>query len=142
MHERRNEPIIVFLTVCTKDRKKILAAEDIHEHLIAAWKEARSWVVGRYVIMPNHIHLFCAPANLYPKALPQWVSYWKSRAAQHWPRPTELPLWQRHFWDTQLRQHQSYDEKWDYVVQNPVRAGLAERVDDWPHQGELNLLRW
>ncbi len=41
------------MTVCTKDRKTILAAEDIHEHLIAAWKEARSWLVGRYVIMPD-----------------------------------------------------------------------------------------
>ena len=142
MHERHNEPIIVFLTVCTKDRKKILAAAEIHEHLIASWREARSWLVGRYVIMPDHVHLFCAPADLHPKPLLQWVSFWKSRSAQYWPRPNELPVWQRHFWDTQLRRHQNYDEKWDYVAQNPLRAGLVKREDRWPYQGELNALRW
>ncbi|CAN5589151.1 hypothetical protein BH18VER1_BH18VER1_14800 [soil metagenome] len=142
VHERPNEPIIVFLTVCTKDRKEILAHADIHEHVIDAWREARSWTVGRYVIMPDHIHLFCAPAHLDPKPLLQWVSFWKSRSAQHWPRPNERPVWQRHFWDKQLRRGESYDEKWGYIVQNPLRAGFAEQANEWPYQGELNVLRW
>ena len=43
-------------------------------------------------------------------------------------RPNDRPIWQRHFWDTQLRRGESYDQKWDYVMQNPVRAGLAECV--------------
>jgi putative transposase len=142
LQERPNEPIIVFLTVCTKDRKQILDDRVIHQHLIDAWLEAKSWLVGRYVIMPDHVHLFCAPTDLHSKPLLQWVSFWKARSARHWPPPNDRPVWQRHFWDTQLRRHQSYDEKWDYVVQNPLRAGLAECVDDWPYQGELNLLRW
>jgi putative transposase len=140
--EKAGAAVIVFLTVCTKDRKKILAATDVHEHLIDAWREAGSWMVGRYVIMPDHVHLFCAPADPHPKPVLQWVSFWKSRSAQHWPRDQELPIWQRHFWDTQLRRHQSYDQKWDYVVQNPLRAGLVDSVHDWPIQGELNVLRW
>jgi len=41
-----------------------------------------------------------------------------------------------------LRRGQSYDEKWDYVVDNPLRAGLVERAQDWPYQGELNVLSW
>jgi hypothetical protein len=48
----------------------------------------------------------------------------------------------RHFWDTQLRRGENYDEKWEYIRANPVRAGLVPRVEDWPHQGELNELRW
>ena len=32
--------------------------------------------------------------------------------------------------------------KWEYVVRNPVRAGLVNRREDWPFQGELNVLRW
>jgi putative transposase len=142
VHERHGQPVIVFLTVCTKNRKQILATEDVHEHLVNTWREAQSWVVGRYVIMPDHVHLFCAPAELHPRALLQWVSFWKSRSAQHWPRPNDAPVWQRHFWDTQLRGGESYDAKWDYVVQNPVRARLIECADDWPYQGELNILRW
>lgn len=53
-----------------------------------------------------------------------------------------LPLWQRQCWDTQLRTGESYDAKWDYVRNNPVRKGLVASPDDWPFQGELNVLSW
>ena len=41
-----------------------------------------------------------------------------------------------------MRSVESYDSKWEYVVNNPVRHNLVERVDDWPLQGELFELRW
>ena len=28
---------------------------------------------------------------------------------------------------------ESFREKADYVLSNPVRAGLVERVEDWPY---------
>ena len=142
VYERFNTPVIVFVTVCTKDRKRILANEVAHEILLAAWQEARSWLVGRYVIMPDHVHLFCAPAEIHPKPLLQWISYWKSYAARTWPRPGDAPVWQRHFWDTQLRRGINYAEKWEYFLQNPVRAGLVARAEDWPFAGTIQELRW
>jgi hypothetical protein len=39
-----------------------------------------------------------------------------------------------------LRSSESYSEKWDYVVENPVRAGLVGRADDWPYAGEIETL--
>jgi len=77
-----------------------------------------------------------------PEALKQWVRYWKNAASKKWPHPEEHPLWRRDFWDTQLRRHESYDAKWDYVIQNPVRARLVDESKEWPFQGELNVLRW
>lgn len=43
---------------------------------------------------------------------------------------TELSkvLWQRDFWDTQLRCVESYSAKWDNVRHNPVRAGLVTKA--------------
>jgi putative transposase len=140
--ERHNEPIIIFLTVCSKDRKRIFAAPDILSVLENAWNTAETWLVGRYVIMPDHIHLFCAPATIPPQSLEQWVRYWKNVASKNWPRPNEHPIWQRDFWDTQLRRNENYEEKWNYVLENPVRAGLVTRSDDWPFHGELNILEW
>ena len=131
VHDRRDAPIIVFLTVCTKDRKAILASSESQALLIAAWGTAKMWRVGRYVIMPDHVHLFCAPAESETQPLLQWVKYWKSVAARTWTNPVESPIWQRHFWDTQLRRSESYDQKWQYVVENPVRAGLVARSEDW-----------
>jgi REP element-mobilizing transposase RayT len=140
--ERHNTPIIVFVTVCTKDRKRLLVTDEAHGVLKAAWQTKPSWLIGRYVVMPDHIHLFCSPAEFPARPLTQWVSFWKSLATQRWPHPNQLPIWQRHFWDTQLRRGENYDAKWEYVVENPVRAGLVSRSEDWPYQGELNVLRW
>jgi putative transposase len=59
-----DSPNIVFLTVCTKDRAAWLASDAAHAALLEAWREADAWWVGRYVLMPEHLHLFCAPVNL------------------------------------------------------------------------------
>ena len=74
--------------------------------------------------------------------LMQWVRYWKSVTSRNWPRRHEQPIWQTDFWDTQLRRSENYDSKWQYVVDNPVRAGLAREADEWPFQGELSFLPW
>ncbi len=47
------------------------------------------------------------------------------------------PFWQKGFFDHILRSAESYDQKWDYVRQNPVRAGLVREAQDWPYQGEV-----
>jgi hypothetical protein len=39
-----------------------------------------------------------------------------------------------------LRGAESYEEKWWYVRDNPVRAGLVDRWEDWPHCGEPHRL--
>ena len=140
--ESGNQAVIVFVTVCTKGRRPVLANDTIHTLLREAWIDAQLWRVGRYVIMPDHLHLFAAPATIPPEPLRKWTSYWKSCAARKWPESGPSPVWQTDVWDTQLRASESYASKWTYVRENPVRSGLVRDVDDWPYQGELNVLRW
>jgi putative transposase len=140
--ERHNTATIIFVTVCTKNKRSILANEPVHNILLIAWLTNPSWLVGRYVVMPDHIHLFCAPATFPPQPLSKWIRFWKSLATQRWPHRNQLPIWQRHFWDTQLRRGENYDEKWEYIIENPVRAGLVKQSSHWPYQGELNVLSW
>jgi len=55
---------IYFVTTCTKNRCTILARDGAAQILIAEWRTARErqgWAVGRYVIMPDHVHFFCRP---------------------------------------------------------------------------------
>jgi len=47
------------------------------------------------------------------------------------------PHWQKGFFDHLIRHGESYSEKWEYVRQNPVRAGLVGTPEDWPWQGEI-----
>jgi putative transposase len=140
---RLGAPTIVFLTVCTDKHKALLCDEAVHIHLRQVWNDARTWLVGRYVLMSDHIHLFCSPAGGDAAVLlDKWVQYWKSQAVKRWPGQCDKPIWQKSFWDTKLRSNERYGEKWDYVCQNPVRKGLVARAEDWPYQGELNRLAW
>jgi len=138
--ERNLRPIIIFLTVCTASRKPLLARNAAHELLHRAWSVATTWDVGRYVVLPDHVHMFCAPRDDVP--LLTWVRYWKTLVSRHWPWPSEQPIWQRDYWDTQLRSDESYEAKWEYVRNNPVRHGLISGADAWPYAGELRVLDW
>ncbi len=140
--ERDNQSIINFVTVCTKDRRPILANALAHQALKLAWKQADSYLVGRYVIMPDHIHFFCSPADPVPPPFTRWMQYWKSLTARSWPISDGAKLWQSSYWDVQLRRGESYSAKWEYIRQNPVRAGLVEKSSQWPHQGEMHPLTW
>jgi REP element-mobilizing transposase RayT len=140
--EVANQSIILFLTVCTKDRKSVLNRQEIHSLLENCWIAADTWKVGRYILMPDHIHMFCSPSSFPPTPLKPWVRFWKSMASKRWPNNQDKPIWQRDFFDRQLRSGESYQDKWTYVAENPVRADLVGESKDWPFQGELNVLEW
>ena len=134
--------IIIFLTVCTKRRRPLLANNEAASLLLEAWMAAEFWRVGRYVILPDHIHLFCAPNTFQPEPLKNWISFWKNHVTRAWPDRDQVPIWQPEYWDRQLRRGESYGEKWAYVESNPVRHGYVARADEWPYRGELNVLEW
>ena len=140
-HAAGDTPIIISVTVVAKDRRQCLANHPAHGLIRETWIRASFWMVGRYVIMPDHIHFFCAPAEV-DCSLEKWMQFWKSQLTKAWPMEAEKPVIQREHWDTQLRREESYDGKWEYVRQNPVRAGLVGDPDDWLFQGEMNELRW
>ncbi|MFH1024052.1 MAG: transposase [Planctomycetota bacterium] len=132
-------PAIVFLTVCAKDRRPWLASNDVHRTLKKAWAEAGAWRVGRYVIMPDHVHVFAGSADPTVE-LGRWVTFWKSRFTR--AHGIAGHRWQNGYWDRRLRALEDYDSKWEYVRQNPVRHGIVNSADDWPFQGEMNILSW
>jgi putative transposase len=134
-----SRPTIVFVTVCTNDPHPWLATSENHDALRTVWQEAEAWVVGRYVVMPDHLHLFAAPGRL-ELPLDTWIRYWKSQFTRK--RLVESQEWQVDHWDTRLRSDENCEAKWEYVRNNPVRAGLVDSADDWPYQGELNVLPW
>jgi REP element-mobilizing transposase RayT len=139
--EAHNCSVIVFVTACTAHRRKILASASAHDALLTAWRSATTWLVGRYVIMPDHVHLFCASNGLEAPSLERWMRYWKALVTKKLGRHTG-EVWQRDHWDRQLRHGESYGKKWEYVCSNPVRLGLVANAADWPYQGEPNELRW
>jgi len=140
--EKHNRSIIIFLTVCAKDRKRIFSSDKFHDIIKDAWKENPEWVVGNYVIMPDHVHLFCAPSTAYPMSLKKWIIKWKSCCSRNWLDRSFKDIWQRGYWDRQLRKADSYQEKSDYIRMNPVRKGLVALPEEWPFHGTMSNLLW
>lgn len=139
--EAHNRPVIVFVTCCSAKKLPVFTSDFTHQAILSAWLAASSWLVGRYVVMPNHIHLFCAPNGIDAPSLERWMRYWKSLATRALGKRSG-EVWQRHHWDRQLRSGESYEEKWEYVRNNPVRHGYVTDANNWPYQGILNELRW
>jgi REP element-mobilizing transposase RayT len=133
------QPTIVFDTVCAKVRTGWLANEIVHQCLRQVWQAATAWRVGRYVIMPDHIHYFAGATNS-PISYDRWVTYWKSQFTKQ--RRMGSHLWLTGHWDVRLRSMSKYEEKLEYVAQNPVRRGLVSTAKDWPFCGEIHQLRW
>jgi REP-associated tyrosine transposase len=134
--------IILLLTICTKNRKRILACDEMHRLLRAAWDVHDDYPVGRYVIMPEHIHVFIGENNTSFVSVADWVAKWKGYVTRRWRRSSDRPIWQRSFWDRQILGAQAYESKWIYVHLNPVRHGLVKHPGDWPFQGEKVIFRW
>ena len=135
---------IVYLTVATEGRREILSCAEANAILREIWENSRKidgWVVGRYVLMPDHAHLFGRGA-WDAKPLWKWMQTWKSISSRRLTAKLEIrsPIWQRDYFDRFLRSADSYSEKWNYVVNNPVRAGFVKRGEDWPWQGVLEDL--
>jgi putative transposase len=133
------QPTIIFDTVCTKDRKPWLASAEVHDLLRQVWRDADAWLMGRYVMMPDHIHFFAA-ATESPIPYDNWGKYWKSQfTKRHKVADHE---WLADHWDTRMRSAAKYEEKSEYTWQNPVRRGLVARAEDWPYKGQIHELRW
>ena len=92
--------------------------------------------IGRYVIMPDHVHLFVRGSADF--ILSRWVAGLKRAISLE--LKTTGTVWQPSFFDHILRSDESYSGKWDYVRDNPVRAGLVKTADDWPYQGEVAVI--
>jgi REP element-mobilizing transposase RayT len=127
---------VYFVTFCTLHRRRIgnlTSVQKVFQTYADRALDEFNVAVGRYVIMPDHIHLFVSGGADF--ILMRWVGGLKRAITM--ALSTSNKLWQPGFFDHVLRSDESYGEKWLYVRDNPVRAGLVTHSEDWPYQGEI-----
>jgi len=133
---------IYFLTTCTLDRRPILDCEPMHDAFRTFCLNSPqhgAWV-GRYVLMPDHLHLFVSVDEI---SLSKWVKSLKNTLSKTLRAlGCDSPHWQKGFFDHLLRSGESYSQKWDYLRKNPIRAGLVAIPEDWPYAGEIHDLEY
>jgi putative transposase len=127
--------VVYFITFCVAGRLPVLADDQTFAAFRTAVGAASSWNVIAAILMPDHVHLLAAPTEreLSPGALSAFLKRGIRRVvAAEWQ-------WQPGCFDRLLRRDESAQEKWLYMLENPVRAGLVERVEDWPYRIALDV---
>jgi REP element-mobilizing transposase RayT len=89
------------------------------------------------VIMPSHVHLLFTPlrdADGWPFTLAHILKVVKGRSAWEINKTLQRhgPVWQDEFFDHVLRSDESLRAKTEYILQNPIRAGLVRGGEQYP----------
>jgi putative transposase len=94
---------------------------------------ARRFDVQHFVVMPDHVHiLITVPSGMaIEKAMQLIKGGFSFRASKEVGFRGEI--WQRGFSDVQVLNEHSFQEHRDYIDANPVRAGIANRPDEYPY---------
>lgn len=56
-------------------------------------------------------------------------------------RRKDLSLWQRRFWEHQIRDEDDFNRHMNYTHWNPMKHGYVSRVVDWPYSSFHRYLR-
>ena len=130
---------LYFITFNTHDRIRFLVSDKVHSAFVGFAQRAErdfNVAIGRYVIMPDHINLFVRGGANF--SLGAWIGLLKQALARAAKLSRQMgQVWQEGFFDHILRSDESYSQKWNYVRENPVRAGLVTSAEEWPYQGEI-----
>ena len=120
-----------FIMICCARRGvNQLAHDQIASDLIETIKYRNVkgiWYVRPAVVMPDHVHLVVWFPDI-EKRVQTIMSKWKE-----WTAKSLGVGWQHDFFEHRLRKEESFREKADYILANPVRAGLVQRIEDWPY---------
>ena len=124
---------VFFITICCQPKG---VNQLCHDHVAQTLFDATRFYQGRdqwyiflLLLMPDHLHML---ASFSAAGLKKTVTSWKRYTAKH----TKI-IWQRDFFDHRLRDDESFDAKASYIRNNPARAGLVSRPENWPYQIEL-----
>jgi putative transposase len=134
-----------FFTVVTHKRKKILCLGDNPQLLKNAFetvKDRRTFTIDAIVLLPNHLHcLWTLPPDdndfsnrwMWIKSAFTRTCFDPFRSAVSKSRITkrEQNVWQRRYWEHQIRDEEDCSRHMDYIHYNPVKHGLAVSPLAW-----------
>ena len=132
---------VYFITFCVERRWPVLANPRTWNLCLTILVRLHQWTTLAAIAMPDHLHVLTAPLDrdAAVSAYCKWFKRWFNEQYCRPSVPDGTPAIQRWQWqegcfDRLLRSDESLSEKWEYLRQNPVRAGLVVDPDDWPYQ--------
>ncbi len=138
-----------FFTVVSYRRQPVLCDPPVRAALrkaIAVARRKHPFTINAWVLLPDHLHcLWTLPPGDADYAT-RWAIIkrhtslacrdthrrveWLTTSRQ---KHRESTLWQRRYWEHQVRDETDFIRRADYLHYNPVKHGLVQRVADWPY---------
>ncbi|HWT68871.1 MAG TPA: transposase [Pseudomonas sp.] len=134
-HGRYSESGRAYLiTAVVHQRQPLFSDWTLGRLLVAEFRRAheQGWVNSiAWVIMPDHFHWL---VQLEQRTLAQLMQATKSRSTLTINRALhrEGAFWQTGFHDRAIRDGEDLLPFARYIVANPIRAGLVEKIGDYP----------
>jgi putative transposase len=137
-----------FFTLASQARRALLTSDSVRQALRGAIAEVRSdapFVICAWVLLPDHLHCIWELPDGDADYGRRW-SIIKRRVTQACVglentgerresqiKRREGSLWQRRFWEHQIRDEDDFARHMDYIHFNPVKHGYVGQVSDWPY---------
>jgi putative transposase len=143
---------VFFLTLCTNNKKAYFSNSQVCEIIVGELEHrrlTREIKLFCYCLLPDHLHLLISFDETYVKktgafgecALQNWVSAFKRYTSRIAGQTCGIkPLWQGNFYDHVVRDDESLLEICQYILDNPVRKGLAPSWREYPYSRIVDSL--
>lgn len=133
------QPAAVYDTVITTKNRLRLSplARQIVLDSFSYWdrKRYRLFVV---VVMPDHVHAIFEPlliSNSHfwdPATILQTIKAHTAREINRHQNTRGQQVWQRDFYNRIVRDVKEFEQRWNYILDNPIRAGLSDSSYNYP----------
>lgn len=113
---------------CLRDPHVARLVQDALRHF-----DGQRYALEAWVVMPNHVHALVRPMSGH--VLGSIVRSWKQFTSRRGKQVLGLPegrFWQPESYDHWVRDEEERARILRYIHNNPVKAGLCERPEDWP----------
>lgn len=133
--------VYLVTTVC-HERRPLFADSTTARAVMTVLSDPATWPQASakaWVLMPDHWHgLIELRGEENVSRTLQRLKSLITRAVRQ-TRSDSVPVWEAGFHDHALRREETLVAAARYVLDNPVRAGLCERWNDWPWRGGAML---
>ena len=92
----------------------------------------KSWAeVYAFMVMPDHLHILFLPTTKTEPAIMKSIKGYSARLINR-QRGSSGSVWQGGFYSRPIAGDRFFfEQKINYIEENPVRAGLCPRPEDW-----------
>ncbi len=115
-----------------RESPKYLQRPDVAQLMVDAIRRGAetNYLLHAWAIMPNHVHLLFTPHTDLPKLM-RSLKGSTGRYANQLVGRTGTPFWQGESYDRLVRDPHEFRKIENYILQNPVRAGLVRSAEEY-----------